>query len=79
MITTQMDMYTKNDNVTYLIGYTVSSKQYCLSASTFSYLLRHSFLLMQITDQVFAITFSKIINLDTLLYLFEINISYEFK
>lgn len=34
MITTQMDMYTNNEYVPYLIGYTVQN--YCLSASTFS-------------------------------------------
>lgn len=36
MITTQMDMYTNNEYVPYLTGYTVSRQKYCLSASTFS-------------------------------------------
>lgn len=58
MITTQMDMYTNNEYVPYLIGYTVSRQKYCFNIL----IIIEAFIL---TNQMFEITFSKIIKLDS--------------
>lgn len=61
MITTQMDMYTNNEYVPYLIGYTVS-RQKILSICFNILIIIEAFIL---TNQMFEITFSKIIKLDS--------------